>query len=86
MALSQTQQTNLQSQLQQNHGGPSSNSGFEPNATSKLSHSRISNTNKRSKNNNSSSNLQGGGTHDLAATGFLPLREEDEPLNEQQFQ
>ena len=46
----------------------------------KLSQSRMLG-NKRS-----SSNLQGGGTHDLAVTGFLPLRDEDEPLNEQQFQ
>ena len=56
----------------------SSNGGESP--AIKMSQSRISG-NKRS-----SSNLQGMGTHDLAATGFLPLRDEDEPLNEQQFQ
>ena len=34
----------------------------------------------------STSNLHKGGTHDLAANKFLPLRDEDEPLNEDQFQ
>ena len=40
--------------------------------------SQLGASNKRSQ-----VNLQG--AHDMNQAGFLPLREEDEPLNEQQF-
>ena len=73
--------SNVQSNSLMAQNTMNSNSGGGEQGASKLSQSRISGNNKRS-----SSNLQGAGNHDLAATGFLPLREEDEPLNEQQFQ